>query len=180
MAGGKLTAQFNEMKIAIVSDSHDNLATARKTIAWLNKEKIKILLHCGDVCSPAMLKEMAKFFNGKIYLAFGNVDGDRFNMLKPKTQGKLKNVVFCGDSGEISAAKKKIAFCHFPLVAQSLAASNKYDFVFYGHTHSPWEEKINKTRLVNPGTLAGMFNKATFAIYDARTDKLELKLVEKL
>ncbi|MBU4466938.1 metallophosphoesterase [Patescibacteria group bacterium] len=168
------------MKIAIVSDSHDNLATAKKAIAWLNKEKIKTLLHCGDVCSPSMLRAIAKLFKGKVYLVFGNVDGDRFNMLRPKAEGKLKNVVFCGDSGEITVAGKKIAFCHFPLTAQGLAASKKYDFVFYGHTHRPWEEKIGKTKLVNPGTLAGMFNKATFAVYDTKTDKLELKLVERL
>ena len=168
------------MKIAVISDSHDNLATIQKAIIWLNKQKIKILLHCGDVCSPGTLKEIAKTFKGKVYLSFGNVDGDRFNMLKPKAEGKLKNVVFCGDSGKITIAGKRIAFCHFPLVAQGLAVSKKYDFVFYGHTHRPWEEKIDKTRLVNPGTLAGMFNKATFAVYDTKTDKLELKLIERL
>ncbi len=168
------------MKISIVADSHDNLATIQKAITWLNKEKIKILLHCGDVCSPSTLKEIAKLFKGKIYLSFGNVDGDLSNMLEPKTKGKFKNVVFCGDSGKITIAGKKIAFCHFPLTAQGLAASKKYDFVFYGHTHRPWEEKVGKTRLVNPGTLAGVFNKATFAVYDTRTDKLELKLIERL
>ena len=35
----KLTA--HKMKIAIISDSHDNLATAKKAIAWLNRKKIK-------------------------------------------------------------------------------------------------------------------------------------------
>jgi predicted phosphodiesterase len=34
--------------------------------------------------------------------------------------------------------------------------------------------------LVNPGNLAGMFYKATFAIYETKTDKLELKILETL
>jgi len=61
-----------------------------------------------------------------------------------------------------------------------LAKNSKYDLIFFGHTHQPWEKKIGDCRLVNPGTLAGMFNKATFAVYDSKTDKLELKLVERL
>ena len=168
------------MKIAIVSDSHDNLATTGKALQWLKEKKIKLLIHCGDVCSPSMLKKISQLFKGKIHLVFGNVDGDQYSMLKAKEERKLPNVKFHGDFGELEIEKKKIAFCHKLLPAQGLAASGKYDLVFYGHDHRPWEEKVGKCRLVNPGTLAGMFNKATFAVYDSKTDKLELKLVEKL
>jgi len=34
--------------------------------------------------------------------------------------------------------------------------------------------------LANPGTLAGMFSKATFAVYDTSTNNLELKILERL
>ena len=37
---------------------------------------------------------------------------------------------------------------------------------------------VGKTKLLNPGTVAGMFQKATFAIYDTKTDKAELILLE--
>jgi len=168
------------MKVAIVADSHDNLATMTKAFSWLVKEKIELVLHCGDVCSPSMLKEMSKIFPGEIHLIFGNVDGDPFSMLKAERDGQLPNVKFYGQTGELEIDGKKIAFGHTPLLAQGLAASNKYDLVFYGHTHQPWEEKRGACRMVNPGTLSGMFSKATFAIYDTTTDQLELKLVEKL
>ena len=69
------------MKLAIFSDSHDNLATAEKACAWLRRAKIELLLHCGDVCSPAMLREIRQWFSGQIHLVFGNVDGDRETML---------------------------------------------------------------------------------------------------
>ena len=168
------------MKIAIISDTHDNLATTGKALQWLKKKKIKLLIHCGDVCSPSMLKEISRLFKGKIHLVFGNVDGDPYSMLKAKEP----NIVFHGDAGELNVNDKKLAFCHKFLPAQGLAASGKYDLVFYGHTHQPGEEKVvtsnRDCRLVNPGTLAGMFNKATFAVYNTKTDLLELKLVERL
>ena len=44
----------------------------------------------------------------------------------------------------------------------------------------PLEKLIGKTHLLNPGTLAGMFNKATFAVYDTVTDKAKLILLEKI
>jgi hypothetical protein len=34
--------------------------------------------------------------------------------------------------------------------------------------------------LLNPGTLAGMFYKASFAIYDTQTGQAELKILEQL
>jgi len=92
----------------------------------------------------------------------------------------FKNVKIYEEFGEIKIGVKKIAFCHFPEVAAELVKKQKYNFVFYGHNHKPWLEQVDKTKLVNPGNLAGIFYKATFAIYDTRTDKLELKILEKL
>ena len=50
----------------------------------------------------------------------------------------------------------------------------------YANNHRPWEETIGQTKLLNPGTLAGLFQKATFAVYDTETDKAQLVLLEKL
>lgn len=168
------------MKVAIISDTHDHLPNFKKALDWIKNQKIKLVLHCGDVCAPAVLKEAAKGFLGKIHLVFGNVDGDRFLMAKQVYEKEIGNVVLYGEWAELKADNKKIAFTHRPEFAKGLAATQKYDLVFYGHTHKPWEEKIGKCRLVNPGTLGGLFYKPTFAIYDTKTDKLELKILEKL
>lgn len=167
--------------IAIISDSHDNLATLKKAFSWLNRKKIKIMIHCGDVCSPAMLREISKRFKGKIHLILGNIgpvsnDKDPFRI---RALG-IKNVKFYGETGEVKIEGKKLAFAHEPARAKELASKGKYNLVFYGHDHKPWEEKMKNCRLVNPGTLAGMFNKATFAVYNTETDKLELILVERI
>lgn len=167
------------MKIAIVSDSHDNLANFKTVISFIKKEKIKLLIHCGDVCAPATLKEVLEDFAGEFHLVFGNVNGDHFRMTKMALE-ELPQLKIWGELGELEVDGKKLAFTHFPKFAQGLAASQKYDLVFYGHSHKPWEEKIGKTRLVNPGNLAGLFYQATFALYDTQTDKLELKILTEL
>jgi len=75
-----------KMKIAIISDTHDNLATLEKAVDWINKNGIEEIIHCGDICSPYTLQELSKKFSGvkprgghaplrgKIHLVFGNVD----------------------------------------------------------------------------------------------------------
>ena len=167
------------MKLAIISDTHDNLLNLEKALEWIKKQGIEIIIHCGDVCSPATLKQILKQFTGKFFLVFGNVDGDRFRMAKFAYEN-FPNLKIFPELGEIEIDNKKIGFCHFPKFSKGLAQSGEYDLVFYGHTHKPWEEKIGECRLVNPGNLSGFPYKATFAVYDTETDKLELKILEKL
>jgi uncharacterized protein len=160
------------MKIAIISDSHDNLATIKKTVDWIKAEKIKLLIHCGDVSKQEFLKEALEGFQGRVFLSKGNCDVGSFE--------KVAGLKFKENFGEITAAGKKIAFSHFPDIALELAKTGKYNIVFYGHTHKPWIASEGKTIIANPGNLAGVFYKASFAIYDTRTGKLDLKILEQL
>ncbi len=153
------------MKFAIVSDTHDNITNFNKAINFLNDQKIETILHCGDICNQESINEAAKNFKGQIHFVRGNGD---FN---------LDDVP---EKMELELGGKRIFFNHYPEIAKKAAESGKYDLVFYGHTHRPWEEKIANCRLVNPGELAGQRYKPCFAIYDTETDKLELKILELL
>ncbi len=153
------------MKIAIVSDTHDNMANFNKAIDFLNAQKIDVMLHCGDVCNQGTIDEAVKKFNGTIHFVRGNGD---FNL--DEIPEKL----------ELESGGKKIFINHYPDIAKKAAESGKYDLVFYGHTHRPWLEKIGKCQLANPGELAGQRYKPCFAIYDRGSDKLELKILELL
>lgn len=166
------------MKIAIIADSHNNIPNIEKAFNWINKKGISVIFHCGDLADPSIfIKVAAPKFSGQINFVLGNADDPE---LAEKTVKNLKNVKIYKKVGQIEFDNKKIAFTHFPKEAIKLAKENAFDLVFYGHTHKPWEKKIGHTRLVNPGTLAGMFYKATFAVYNTKTDKLELKILEKL
>ncbi len=153
------------MKIAIVSDTHNNMANFKKAIDWIKKEGIQLILHCGDISSQETIDGAVKYFEGEIKFVKGNADFDMPDL--------PENV-------ETEIEGKKIAFVHFPNEAKKMAQSGKFDVVFYGHTHRPWDEKIGECHLINPGELAGQFNKPTFAVYDTATGELQLKILEKL
>lgn len=167
------------MRIAIISDTHDNLPNFKKAVDWIKNKKIKLIIHCGDIFKPDTIKEVLKIFKGRIYLIFSPADAS-FSRIPKDSFKNLENVKIYDEFGEIKIGAKKIAFCHFPEIAEELVKRQKYDFVFYGHTHKPWLKKVGKTKLINPGNLANLFYKPTFALYDTKTDKLELKILEKL
>ena len=152
------------MKIAIVSDTHNNWANFKKAIDWIKKENIQIILHCGDIMGQEIIDDAKKNFDGEIKFVKGNADYDL------ELQEKI----------ELDLENKKIVFCHFPSEAKKMAQSGNYDVVFYGHTHRPWDEKVGECNMINPGELAGQFYKPSFAVYDTATGKLELKILEKI
>lgn len=166
------------MKLAIISDSHDNIPNIEKFALWAERNSVKALIHCGDLASGEVLELLVKKFTGDIYLVYGNMDANYRDEIYI-TADNLPSVRVFGDTGELNIEGIKIAFCHFPEEAKKLASTGKYNLVFYGHTHKPWMETLsNNCQLINPGTLGGVFNKATFAVYDTVTGKLDLKVLE--
>lgn len=162
--------RIDKMKFAIVSDTHDNWANFKKVIDFLNAQHIATILHCGDVCNKEIMEEAVKSFKGKIVYVKGNGDYELANL---------------PDILELDLGSKKVAMVHYPDLAKKLAESGKYDLVFYGHTHRPWEETLRlrsgqACRLVNPGEVAGQRYKPTFALYDTETDTLALKVLERI
>ena len=57
---------------------------------------------------------------------------------------------------------------------------DELDYLFYGHDHKPWLQEENSLIIANPGTLGGVFYKASFAILETVNGKLELKILEQL
>ena len=166
------------MKIAVISDTHDHFENLNKFLDWIRQNPVQIILHCGDVVSSDFLQKILKSFKGKFFLALGNaeLDIDSFENL---TQ-KHKNFFLFENFGQMSFGKLKIAFTHFPKIAHKLALLGKYHFIFYGHTHKPWAEKINETYLINPGNLKGQPYQATFCSLDLAKKKFELILLNQI
>ncbi len=164
------------MLISIISDSHDNIPNIEKFLSWAKENKVEAIIHCGDIAAPSMIKELFGPANIAFHCVFGNV-ADR--EILPQVCEKFSNTKCYGDEGELTLENLKIAFCHYPEIGRELAQTGKYNFVFYGHNHKPWMKTLeNGCQLINPGTLGGVFQKATFAVYDTETKKLELKILE--
>jgi hypothetical protein len=160
------------MQIAIISDIHNNELSLKKVLDFCAKKKIEKIICCGDLASQETLDFLNDNFSGDIFYALGNMDNDQLQNYK--TLQKYKNTKVYSDFGEIEINGKKIAFVHFPKKAKKLAETGKYDFVFFGHTHKPWEEMIGKCKLLNPGNVTGDLYPPTFAIWNTDNDKFEL------
>ena len=159
------------MKIAILSDVHDNIWNLKKALDEL-KGQVDAVIFCGDYCAPFIPPKIAKL-KVHVYSCLGNNDEDQICQLQ--TGGELFSWTPLADEfGKVELDGKKIAFCHYPKLAELLAKSEAYDAVFHGHTHSSRNEKHGKTLLLNPGAVCGIQNgkegKASFAIYDTKTN----------
>jgi putative phosphoesterase len=158
------------MKIAVLSDIHDNVWNLKKVLGQVKKENCQAIIFCGDFCAPfsAVMLAESKL---PVYAVLGN-SYDAFNTLR--ATDKFKNFNLFSERGEVELDKKKIAICHYPKLARGLAFTREYDAVFYGHNHQASNDSINKTLLANPGEVMGRFGKCTFGIYDTKGNKFQI------
>jgi len=190
------------MKLTIFSDLHDNLVNLNKFLVWCGSAGIEALIFAGDLTNEDTLDYLAKNFSGNIYLVRGNVCNYDERLVK-----NYPNIIYLGrDGGVTEIGGSRVGVCHEPYLVDRLV-EQKPKIIFYGHTHKPWssyapyntatlekqktpaspaggsedkEETKKGVRLVNPGTLGGMFQKATFAVYDTASNEPELKILETL
>lgn len=163
------------MRIAIISDIHGNMAYLEKAKEIIDKKEIKTVICCGDIQDSETFLDLDSW-KQKVYLSFGNAD----YAIKRKLESGLlwaENLEYFDDFGVVNLSNKKIAFTHYQFFAEKLATTKKYDIIFYGHDHKPWEYKIENTILLNPGEIQARDGKPTFAIYDLENMRAELKLL---
>lgn len=153
------------MKIAILSDIHDNSKNVNQVLQIIKREKCSVIIFCGDYCSPPTFRKLAGT-GLPMYAVFGNVDGAHYEIMRAIQENKYQ-VHQEKDLLEIELGGKKIAACHKPEFAQGLAATGKYDIVFHGHTHERRKEKIGKTLLVCPGSVK---DDPSFYTFDTKTN----------
>ena len=168
----------SQKMIAIISDSHDNLANLEEFLKQAKKYKVGTIVHCGDVTTPECLEWLVENFNGVIKVVWGNME------IRPEEfkniEGKHHRLEIFDEIGlwetKSKIGKLKIAFSHKPEKAERLAETGRYSYVFYGHTHKPWLSTTEEgVILANPGTIGGVFSEPTYALLDSTTGKLELK-----
>ena len=160
------------MKIAVLSDIHDNIWQLEKVLDGIAKAQADVILCCGDLCAPFTLKQIADSFDGPVHLIFGNNDGDKW--LLTTVAAKAGNVTLHDTFFETELDGREIAMVHFPDLARALAASDRYDVVVYGHNHTRAAERVGRTWLINPGEVMGRLGSSTYAIYDTETDEVDL------
>src|SRR5574341_1386578 len=108
------------MKIAILSDIHDN---GWKLAAVLpGMQNAEVMICCGDLCSPFIVGLLVDSFNDRpIHIVFGNNDGDLFRITQ--NASKFPHVYLHGAFYEDELGSKHIAVNHYPDIALAIAAA---------------------------------------------------------
>lgn len=159
-------------KIAVLSDSHDNIAVLERVLATANAAGASTLLHCGDLCAPFMLNLLGERFSGPIHVVFGNNDGD--GRLLQTIASRHPQITLHGIYAELTVGARRIAMIHYPEPALRIAQSGQFDLVCYGHDHIRHSEAIGGGWLLNPGEVLGMKGVSSWALYDTETGVSEV------
>lgn len=150
-------------RIAVLSDSHDNIWNLDKALAQVREARADILLHCGDFVAPFIIPQLAEGFSGPIHGVFGNNDGDPF--LLGQQARNWDRVTLHGQLAELQVDGVRIAMNHYPEIARPLAESGRYDLVCYGHNHLQNWERIGTCQLINPGEVMGRLGAPSWGLF---------------
>lgn len=157
------------MQVAIISDIHDHIANLRTALKMTREADV--LICCGDLCSPFIVKELGEGFPKKdIHIVFGNNDGDLFRITNKANE--YPNIKLHGEFVELDLSGRKFGISHFDNIGRAMAESKVYDVVCFGHNHQFELSKNDDTLIINPGEImGGLTGNATFVIYDTGKHK---------
>jgi putative phosphoesterase len=163
------------MNYAVLSDSHDNLEAIRRALQEITARGITKGFHLGDFVAPFSIEEILKEETISWECVFGNNDGDGkaiLEIMHREPRFTISQEKFC----EVSIDGKNAYLTHYPNLAETAAASGKYNAVFHGHTHKKRSDFLpNNTLLANPGELTGVrYGTSSFGIWDSEKNSFEI------
>lgn len=162
------------MKIAILSDIHENYHNLILALQAMEKYQIDQIICLGDLMNSGIAKLLA-VQPIPVFLIWGNNDGEKVEITLASKKENSALTVSTKSYDFLHLGGKKIFISHYENLAYPMAKSGEFDAIFYGHTHLQKTEKINHCWVVNPGEIsAGKTKKATFAIYDTNQDEVEI------
>ncbi len=161
------------MKIAIISDIHDQIDNLNWTLNQIKNKDISYIFTLGDYTSSYVIERL-QVDTIPIYAVWGNCDGDKQSMLQV-SNNKNPYISFANKPFyEVEIDTKRIFITHYPELAENAAKTLDYDAVFHGHTHYKRNEKIGNISIINPGKLAIYpDNEISFAIFDTQNSNVE-------
>jgi putative phosphoesterase len=172
------------MRIGILSDTHDQEASVRTALELLRQRGVELVLHCGDIESPATVQ----LFRGlPTHFVWGNWDGVPTHTragVKHRDYGRLRAAIAASGGhvqepfGHLELAGRKIAWVHGHdrKLRQELEEMDYFDYLFYGHTHAAEQHRTGRTLVVNPGALFRA-RPRQFAVLDLDSGTLESVVV---
>jgi uncharacterized protein len=161
--------------IGILSDSHDHAPAMAAGLKLLTNAGAGFFIHCGDIGSQECIDLLAGL---QCAFVFGNTDFDRVRLAR---YAQSIDVPCYGNLADLTLDNKRIAVIHGddPKLKQRLLSAQEHDYLLQGHTHIRADERIRRTRLINPGALHRA-NPQTVATLDLSTDSLQFHVVKQI
>ena len=155
--------------IGILSDTHDRAGWMAAGLEILRKHEAQFFIHCGDIGGQQCIDLLAGLPSAFV---FGNTDFDRAGLAR---YAASIDVACYGNFANLELDGRRIAVLHGDdyRLKQRLLAAQEHDYLLQGHTHIRADERIGRTRLINPGALHRAAVK-TVATLDTRADKLSV------
>jgi putative phosphoesterase len=168
------------MKIAILSDIHENLHNLKIVLNQIKDLDIKEAIFLGDYINPGLTKQFFSFCsenNIKLNAIFGNNDGDKGRILLFANENNINHSYY--DFAEWEIDNKKIFAHHFDSIGMSID-KNKFDLVLFGHNHEHYIDVSDPKHIVaNPGEISShITGTCSYMIWDTTLNKIELIKLE--
>ena len=172
-------------KIGLLSDSHGRDETTRRAVSLLLDHGAQWLIHLGDLGTEEVIDALVTgedasggMSGGSAVsrLVFGNTDWQIETLGRYATD---LGIIVDHPVGRVEVDGRMLVFTHGH--DERIMASAIWDEVAYlchGHTHERRDERIGKTRVINPGALfrAG---EHTVAMLDTAEDLVTFHTVER-
>ena len=157
------------MKIAIISDTHDNISNVQAVRQLILAEGVDAIVHCGDLTDASVLGYFGDF---QLYYTFGNCDLAGIIRDELHLQGDRIQTGY-DLSLNLNGKRVYVTHGHIDGYLEKAIASGNYDYIFHGHTHRFVDELSGKTRIINPGALGGKkVDTRSFAFLDLESGVL--------
>ena len=160
------------MLIGILSDTHDQITRTARAVRLLTDLGAEVLIHCGDLTGADVVYE---FGDPTAYFVFGNND---YNQVGLRRAMDDVGSTCLGVSGEVVLDGRRLAVTHGDSIKEmKRLAALAPDYLFFGHTHVPSDERVGPTRWVNPGALHRA-EAWTVALLDLESGALRLLTID--
>ena len=165
------------MKIAIFSDSHDDIPRLALAIEAAVAAGAETLLHCGDVVAAVTLARLPEL-PVPLHVIHGNNTGDIYALAKIADRSRGR-VVYHGMEAALELGGRKVFLVHYPRYARALATTGDWDVVCCGHNHKVAVESVRTVTggtsiYVNAGTTAGIDAPPTWVLGDLAALSFEI------
>jgi len=151
------------MRIAILSDSHDNMEALSRALERVRASGAEAVLHLGDIISPFTARLLPSL-GLPVHAVFGNNDGERTGL------GALLDIADPPRSLQLGG--RRFVLHHDPSFDRG--SPPPCDYCLYGHTHAREDRRAGTVRIINPGEAGGwLTGTCSFAVLDTGTDRLD-------